>query len=339
MSNIKINPDALQPKREWVRHKVVEGSNIFRFLPPFGEQANGYPYKRWMVTWGLLDPDSNRLRPYASSITTSEKACPVMEFVKILSEKAEVIGAELKASGATSDAVKERLKSLNKTISNLRPKGSYAWNAVDKAGKLGLLELKSTANKKLKALMSEYINDYNQDPTSVNSTDDDSGIWFNIKRTGTGFDTEYDAEKFQSKTKINGQIAFVDDRSALPDDIAAEWEKNAYDLNSIYQVKTYDELNAILLANMPRIIKECPDALIPGFESTVVATEAVSTTVITKPANAPTGPAITTKFDDEDDLVEASAPAPVTAPAPVAAAALASNSEDLLAMADDILNG
>lgn len=342
MSKIKVNLDALKPKREWVRHKVEEGNNIFRFLPPFGEEANGYPYRRWMVIWGLNDPDSGRLRPYASPITSDEKACPVMEFVKALQEKAETLKSELKAQGASDEQVKDRLKALNKTIGSLRPKGVYAWNAVDKAGKVGLLEIKSTAQKKLKALMSDYINDYGQDPTSVNSADDDSGVWFNIKRTGKGFDTEYDVEKVQQKQKVNGSLTFVDDRSPLPDSVVENWQDQAYDLASIYQRKSYDEIRNVLMANLADIVSECPDAGdIPGFsladhqlleDQTHVQDSAPASAPAQKPAGSKP---ITTRFDDDDDedgedVIKASAPK--STPAPKA------GDDDIFALADGILN-
>lgn len=334
MSKIKVNPDAFKPKKEWKRHKVEEGNNVFRFLPPFGEASNGYPFRRWMVIWGLLDPQSNRTRPYASPITTDAKACPVMEYVKALSEKADEMKSQLKAKGVTDDQIKERLKPLQKMISNLRPKGVYAWNAVDKAGEIGLLEIKSTAHKKLKALMNEYLNDYGQDPTSVNSEDDDSGVWFNIKRSGKGFDTEYDAEKVQTKQKINGQLTFVDDRSPLPDSVVEGWEDQAYDLSSIYQVKTYDEIKDILMANMPRIVEECPDALIEGFEpSDEVHVDSEPADVQEAPAPTKSTKPVTTKFDDDDDDLE-----PDTEPVKPKAAAAQKADDDIFAMADDILN-
>lgn len=337
MSKIKVNPDALKPKKEWKRHKVEEGNNIFRFLPPFGEEANGYPYRRWMVIWGLLDPDSNRLRPYASPITTDEKACPVMEFVKGLQEKAETAKSELKAQGVSDEEIKERLKSLNKTIGNLRPKGVYAWNAVDKAGKVGLLEVKSTAHKKLKALMSDYINDYGQDPTSVNSSDDDSGVWFNIKRSGKGFDTEYDVEKVQQKQKINGSLTYVDDRSPLPDNVAEGWEDMAYDLGSIYQKKSYDEIRKVLMANLPAIAQDCPEAAeVPGFELAdhqLLEEDAVETADAGGEVKQASKPAaskktVTTRFDDDDE----------DEPTATSAPAASKGDDDIFSMADDILN-
>jgi hypothetical protein len=328
MAKISINQDALKPKREWKRHKVKEGSNPYRFLPPFGEGSNGYPYRKWMVIWGLCDPESGRMRPYASSITTSEKRCPVMEYVDELRKVVETKKSKLQASGLSDKEIKEQLKPLNRIIGDLRPKTIYAWNAVDKAGTLGILEVKPTAQKQIKDLMRSYIKDYNQDPTSINSDDDDSGVWFDIKRTGTGFDTEYTVVKVQMMTKINGQPTYVDDRGALPDHIRENWEDEAYDLSAIYQIKTYAELREVLDANLKDIVDACPEAALNRFDSpALVADTSTDTTSVGINLD-----------DDEDevkevvsktDLVSGDAPAQTTT---------TKDDDDIFAMADSILN-
>ncbi len=340
MANITINQDSLKPKREWKRHKVKEGSNIFRFLPPFGEDSNGYPYRKWMVVWGLNDPESGRMRPYASPITSSEKACPVMEYVDLLKKKVETQKAQLQTAGTSEAEIKNALKPLNKVISNLRPKTVYAWNAVDKAGILGLLEVKSTAQKDIKDLMRAYIKDYNQDPTSVKSDADDSGVWFDIKRTGTGFDTEYKVVKFQTMTKVNGQPAYVDDRTALPESIVENWEDQAYDLSSIYQLKTYDELREILVANIDNVTADCPEALLPGFVTAQGIDESQKDqAAAVTPADAAgvtvqgTG-SIGLNLDEED--VQAFETSGLAEAGPVTKMVTASD-DDVFAMADSIL--
>lgn len=325
MSKISINMDALSPKREWKRHKVKEGNNPHRFLPPFGENSNGYPYRKWMVIWGLCDPESGRMRPYASPITSTEKRCPVMEYVDELRKKVEVKKSQLQAAGLSDREIKEQLKPLNKIISDLRPKTVYAWNAVDKSGTVGLLEIKPTAQKQLKDLMRNYIRDYNQDPTSVNSEDDDSGVWFNIKRTGTGFDTEYKVEKVQVMTKVNGAPAYQDDRTALPESVRENWQDQAYDLSSIYQVKTYDELKEVLNANLANITDACPEA---------VPTATLTTAPVQATATVATGNISLSLDDDDDAELEKITSAPavsVTAPA-------TNVDDDFLAMADSILD-
>lgn len=346
MAEIKINLDSLKPKREWKRHKVQPGHNIFRVLPPFGDSSNGYPYRKWMITWGLVDPESGRMRPFASSLTT-EKRCPIAEYVDALVKKAEGLKASLKASGVSDAEIKEQLKNLNKVISNVRPKTVYAYNAINKAGEVGLLEIKSTAQKKLKELMMEYISDYNQDPTSLNSEDSDSGVWFDFVRQGEGFDTEYDVKKVQNKVRgADGRTSFVDDRSPLPENVSANYKNMAYDLGAIYQVKKYDELKAILLANLRAIVQDVPEALVPGFDNFDDAPEVNADQGL--PSNASraktTAPAGKTSValnlaDDEDEAQvetkQATKPAATTTKTTLAAPATID--DDVFAMADDIL--
>lgn len=336
MSNgkIKINMDSLKTRREWKRHKVKDGNNIFRILPPFGESSNGYPYRKWQIIWGLQDPESGRARPFASSMT-SEKKCPVTEYVTALKKKAELLKSQLAASGVSEEDQKARLGSLNKLISDLNPKTVYIYNAADRAGDVGLLELKSTAQKKMKAEMTSYIKDYNQDPTSLNSEDTDSGVWFNVKRSGEGRDTEYDVEKFQTKIKnATGKISFEDDRSPLPDSVVENYNELAYDLGSVYQIKTYDELVEILEANMESLIEVCPDADLNDTTNTVVKPStpaAAPAKAVVK--NAGTKP-VTVRLDDEDDGDDVPVVKTTSRSAKVQAAA----DDDFLAEADALLN-
>jgi hypothetical protein len=338
-SKIKINLDSLKSRREWKRHKVKDGHNVFRILPPFGEASNGYPYRKWQIIWGLADPETGRMRPFASSMT-SEKKCPVTEYVAALKKKADNMKAKLLAGGASEDEVKNSLKDLNELISNLNPKTVYIYNAADKAGEVGLLELKSTAHKKMKTLMNQYVNEYNQDPTSLNSADDDSGVWFDITRQGLGRDTEYDVIKCQTRTKApSGKVTFEDDRSPLPDSVVENYDNLAYDLTAVYQLKTYEELDAILKANMPTLVEMVPDAALDG--ASTVAAPAAST------AAKPLGKKpVSLKLDDGDDDVDsgtANKSTPMAAiPSTVVGAkktVAAVADDDFMSAADALLNG
>lgn len=338
MANIKINLDSLKARREWKRHKVVDGHNVYRILPPFGEASNGYPYRKWQICWGLKDPESGRMRPFASSLT-SEKRCPISEFVAELRKKADTLTAQLQASGASNDSVKERMKVLNAMISDLSPKTVYVYNAANKAGEVGLLELKATAHKKMKALMHEYVQMYNQDPTSLNSSDDDSGVWFDIVRTGQFRDTEYDVQKCQIRMKnATGRLTFEDDRSPLPDSLVQNYETQAYDLSTIYQQKSYDELKEILEANMADIVAACSDADLTGTLAKIMPTE-----LKTPLAKVATKHIALNLNDEDDDIDESKLVPPPAAPrakAPDVKVASAANiDDDFLAQADAILNG
>lgn len=333
---IKINLDSLKTRREWKRHKVKDGHNLFRILPPFGESSNGYPYRKWQIIWGLFDPESGRARPFASSMT-SEKKCPVTEYVQQLKKKAETLKAQLAASGVSEEDQKERLSSLNKLISDLNPKTIYIYNAADKSGDVGLLELKSTAQKKMKSEMTNYIQNYNQDPTSLNSEETDSGVWFDITRQGLGRDTEYDVKTVQIKSKnpTTGKITFEDDRSPLPDSVVENYDNLGYDLTSVYQVKTYDELAEILEANMLSLIEACADADLNADGLLLQPTPVKAAAVVAKPAAKPAGTkAVTLKMDDEEEQEEAAVTTKTTRTAKVNAAA----DDAFLAEADALLN-
>lgn len=331
-TKIKINLDSLKTRREWKRHKVKDGSNVYRILPPFGESSNGYPYRKWQIIWGLIDPESGRARPFASSMT-SEKKCPVTEYVGELKKKAEVLKSQLAAAGVSEEDQKTRLGALQKLISDLNPKTVYIYNAADKSGDVGLLELKSTAQKKMKAEMSQYIQDYNQDPTSLQSDDTDSGLWFNITRAGLGRDTEYDVKKMQIKTKnpTTGKISFEDDRSPLPDAVVENYDNLAYDLGAVYQVKSYDELAEVLEANMASLIELCPDADLSATSVAPVksAPKAAPVQTVAKPVGTKT---VTLKMDDDEE--EEVVSTPVSRTAKVTAAA----DDDFMAEADALLN-
>jgi hypothetical protein len=331
MSKIKINMDSLKARREWKRHKVKDGQNVFRILPPFGENSNNYPYRKWQIIWGLKDPDSGRVRPFASSLT-SEKKCPVFEYVQELKKKAETLKAKLASSGVSEEAAKERINALNKLIQDLSPKTVYIYNAVDKSGEVGLLELKTTAHKQMKNEMALYIKDYNQDPTSLNSSDEDSGVWFNIIRSGLGRDTEYTVKRVSIKTKNQdtGKISFEDDRSPLPESIVEGYDDMAYDLSSVYQVKTYEELEQILHANLEEILSICPDAdlnLNASFEANVLKNTTVA------PVKTQGMAKVNVRLDDEDEEE-----VDLSANFSTKSKSSSFNDDDFLAEADALLN-
>ena len=189
--------------------------------------------------------------------------------------------------------------------------------------------------------MHGYVQDYGQDPTSLNSQKDDSGVWFNFSRTGTGLDTEYKVEKAQTKRNVDGDIMFVDDRDSLPQNIVQDYENLGYDLFSIYKEKSYDEMKQLFLYNLKAIVEKEPYFAVPGFDnfddlgetSQAQATTASAQTDIQK-GNAAN---ITTKFgaadDDDDDVEERAKPA-----VEINQVATPQSNDEILAAADDILN-
>ncbi len=346
-SKMKLNPDALKTGRKTVYLKVKDGHNHYRLLPPFGEKSNGYPYQKWVVLWGLTDPEKLRVFPIASpSMFSEDRKCPVTEYGKLLKDKLEAMTAELKASGASEKAIKTQMNDINEFARSISPKVIFAYNAVDKSGLAGVLELKGTAHKDLKARMSEYIQDYNQDPTSVNSDPDDSGVWFDITRSGTFFETEYKAYRLQIKVKGPTGISYSDDRSPLPEALVTGWEKQAYDLTALYRRKSYEEVREVLMWNLNQNRAKFPEIVLPGFDDFSAfdevggeeANEVAETPVVHPKALGKT--AVNLKLgpsdDDEDD-----APVVQTKSSTVSKPVMKASSvedEDVFAMADRILD-
>ena len=288
MATISINMDSLNPKsfKKTVRHKVKDGLNTFRFLPPFGEESNGYPYRKWNIIWGLTDPNSGRVRPFASS-STYEGQCPVFDYLELLKQKLEGEKIAFLAKGGSEDDFNAKFKAVNDFISGIRPKTVFAYNAADKSGTIGVLELKTTAHKDVLKVMNQYIKDYNQDPTSLGSEVQDSGLWMNVTREGEGFKTTYGAAKNQIMVKnAQGIPQYQDDRTPLAENISASYESLAYDLNTIYQKLTYDELKEILVANIIHFSETMPELLVEGFGLGEVAVPVAAVSVVTKPIPA-----------------------------------------------------
>jgi hypothetical protein len=270
MGKITINQESLKTSREYKRHKVEDGSNVYRILPPYGDvdTHNNYVFKRWAVAW-LVNPETGKRTPFSSPITVNEKDCPVKEYVDALKDHLETLKGKMKAKGWTDKKIKEKLKGLYDVQWQIRVAYSYAYNACDKSGNVGILELKATAHQAMKKRIKEYITDYNQDPTSLNSDlRDDAGVWFNITREGEGKNTKYDVEfnSVKSKNKETGEVTMRVDRSPLPDSVVENYDDLGYDLFTLYRQKSYSELHEILLYNICLFAKDVPEAVLPGFE-------------------------------------------------------------------------
>ena len=353
--NMKVNMNAFNERKEIKRHKINDGDNLFRILPPYGEEADGYPYRRWVIAW-LADPETGRNRPYASPWSFNEKECPVGEYAKALQDKREVLEKKLASRDLSKEEIKEKLKPLSEILWKIKPKASFFYNAVNKSGEVGILELKKSAHDSLKKAMKEYIADYNQDPTSLNSDAEDSGVWFKIKKTGQGMNTEYSVEKSQVKVKDSntGKLSFQDDQSELPASVVENYEDLGNDLFKLYRQVSYNDLRDVLLFNLSQyhaaFVKEYgqqgADLIkVEGFDfesSDVLEDEEVQVSKpATKPSAKPASKPMPKFSDDEDDEDEAPPPRSTSKTQTVQQARPVSKKpvdEDLFDMADDLLN-
>lgn len=364
MAHVSINMDSLKPRREFKRHQIQPGHNIYRILPPFGPEDvhNNYPYKKWTVAW-LTDPTSGKRRPFALPPFDKNNPDPIFAYVNALTKKIETVKKAMEAKGIPAETIREKLKDLNQLVWELRPKAGFFYNACNKAGEVGILELKKTAHDALKTEMYQYIKDYSQDPTSLSSDDDDAGVWFDIERVGEKGDknTEYKVKKSQNKRKDErGKLVFEDDREPLPEHVVQNFSSLGYDIYGLYQAKTNEELRAILLENLKEVVKVVPAARIEGFDPDEAVSAAIPEEEVpfapapVKPqGKAPVKLAIElTEEDPEPNSGEpfVTAPAakpvvqqvakPVAKTVPIAKAAPVNTADDdIFALADSILNG
>lgn len=339
---IAINMDSVKTRKDWKRFKLQDGANVYRILPPFGdaEVHKGYPYRKWSTAW-LTDPATGKLRPFATP-QTEGKECPIKDYSELLAKKIKEVEAKLLQKNLSKDQIKAKMEGLNKAQWQIRVNHTYAYNAANKQGEVGILEVKSTAHKGIKKLMMDYITEYSQDPTSLDSdTNDNAGVWFNITKSGSLKDTSYEVAFNQIKEKSSdGKIYKVEDRSPLAEGIVDAYEDLAYDLSAIYVRKNYEEMKEILLYNLALMAQDYPEVVLPGYdvegvnvpESEVVAEE--EEVVVAAPVKKKVNVAI--KLDDlddeDDDIPVRKAIAPV-----VQAKPKAKSSFDAMAMADEIL--
>ena len=349
MGKILLNQDSLKSRREWKRHKIQDGLNVFRILPPFGdvEIHNNYPYRKWSTVW-LADPKTGKRRPFASPLTDGGQECPVKEYSDALTKFIDKHKASLEAKGLSEEKVKDKLKGLREVQWKIKVQHTYAYNASDKSGEVGLLELKSTAHQGIKKMMNQYIKEYGQDPTTLDSDlNDNAGVWFAITKEGENKNTTYTVAFNQTKKKMSdGDIVKVDDRSALSPNVVESYTDLGYDLNAIYMRKSYDELKEILMYNLALLAEDCPEAILPGYDVSGVVVSSEDD-VESEPEQKPVakksakvslnlGSDDETSDDDGDDTPVVKKAAVVKAVTPLKTKGRMSDA-DIMAMADDIL--
>lgn len=345
---IKINQDALKSRGKWKRHTIQKGANVYRILPPFGDVSvhNNYPYFKWSTTW-LVDPKTGTRRPFATPLTDGEQECPIREYSDKLLKFISKMESSLEVKGLSEDKIKEKLKGLREVSWQIKVQHSYVYNASDKSGEVGILELKSTAHKGIKKMMNQYIKEYGQDPTTLESdVEDNAGVWFLITKEGDGKDTEYKVEFNQVKEKQpNGKITKEDDRTPLSDNIIDNYHDMGYDLNTVYTRKSYDGLREILLYNLAILAETVPECVLPGYDVDGISVKSKEDdveeeVVVEKPVTKKSSK-VTLKLDDDDDLPFDLDEAPAKKAAPVARHTVPLTTKrsksDIEAMADEIL--
>jgi hypothetical protein len=75
-------------------HKIVDGDNALRILPPFGTGHNGNIYAEWVLHWGYVDKNA-KVKPLVCT-KKFEKYCPICEESKLLFDRKAALVGEFK---------------------------------------------------------------------------------------------------------------------------------------------------------------------------------------------------------------------------------------------------
>ena len=261
------------------RFKLTEGTHILRILPPFGTNHNNMASQEVNLHWGFI-ASNGQVKPICCSYKF-DGYCPICARAKEL----EVLAQRAKATGD-----EEGEKQNNADSQKLRNRRTFLYNAANKEGTVGILELTKTTHDELIKLFKEYISKYDLNPTSL--TD---GVWFQITREGKSLKTKYFVKFNKTTAKIDGELIEKLDRTPLAENILNNYEKLAIDIHTLYKPTTAADLKKILEgAPVDEIIKKQPKATKPAvtakpaiIEDDTPPWEVEATPVVTTKAAAP----------------------------------------------------
>jgi hypothetical protein len=212
------------------RFKAKEGTSIFRVLPPFGKDHANRASKKIRLHWGFFD-SNGKPRPVHCTYE-SEGFCPICNHAWELEKMAQ----RSLAAGNTEES-EEQMKKFQE----LKSRVTYLYNAVNNEGEVGVLEVPKTAHDGIISIFKEYINKYDLDPTGLKD-----GVWFQIRRSGKGFNTKYEVNFNRVSKKVDGEIVETINRSPLPEGVVSDFENLAVDIHNQYKIPSSSDLKKIL---------------------------------------------------------------------------------------------
>lgn len=236
--------------------KIKDGDNVYRPLPPMGDLADqGRWSMYYRICWGYKDK-SGKNRPFVSPRQVNFRTkmvdvdCAAFNYSMAVKDEYQELVKEAKAlskSGEVlTDAMKEKLESLKARMMRYNIDSKHYINAIDLEGKIGLLKLGANAMKGIKALGKE-LEAKGVDLCGL------EGRFVNIKRSGTGLDTQYTV--LEHKTNVEVEIDGVKElvqRSVphkLDDSIIARLEGEAFELDKIYPEPSEAEVAQLVAAH------------------------------------------------------------------------------------------
>jgi hypothetical protein len=173
------------------------GNNYIRILPPMHSLAEEGIWAVYRTThWGyagVSPKDANKtvVRPFLCiedkdrRTQMVKQACPECDLYNKKDDECKAEAAALKATGKTDDQIKKELEEQLKWLQAHAPERKWYLNVKYKDGKFGDYKINHKTHKKgIDNKIQELLKEQ-----EIDALDPEQGVWFNIKRTGNGWDT------------------------------------------------------------------------------------------------------------------------------------------------------
>ena len=317
-----LNLGALEPdsgRGKIVNHKLKEGDNIFRILPPFGANHNGLIMAEWYLHWGFTD-SKGKYRPIVCT-KRYEKYCPICEDANEVFKEKDTLIREFKSDDgkvnwkALPEEIRIKYSELNEKFNALRAQRHYYYNAMDDSGKVGILRLPKTAKEKLNAKILDALKRLNFNPTSL-----ENGCSVKIVKVKKGvnaWDVEYDVDLFKQGVQRDGR--YVDEyvTGPVPEWVQNNFHKVAIDIHSMYPIRTAAEVKKIMLGDASIFDREDEAKRQARVGSSTTVPDTSDASNISKNTAPPmnTAPNVKPEPVYTPQSKPAAAPTPTTAPA------------------------
>jgi len=221
---------------------VPDGASFWRIMPPANPSVSRELFHKYALHWGFTNA-AGKKNPVQCSYP-HERFCPIDQ---------RVFEAERLLERAKQNNDKEKEKEFLEYISEWRARIQFIYNAVNSQGEVVLLSVGKTVTDGIGIKIAEAVNTWKINPISLTS-----GLWFQITKTGKGFQTEYAVDFKKVNTLVNGVPTQTLDQSALPqvlvDAINQQMVGGAgplKDIHNQYAIKTAAELKLMMDGQLP----------------------------------------------------------------------------------------
>lgn len=230
--------------------RLVDGDNIYRILPPLGElAAEGVWAVYECLHWGFKG--SKGMRPFRCIQKKDFKTkmvkvqCPECDRILEKLTTLEDTKRKLEAEGKTKAFIDEHVKPLADWLYSHNLDKKWYVNALTMDGKITRLAIPHKMYVQLQEKINEVITKKQIDPIAA-----DAGVWFNMKRTGTGNQTSHSVtvEEESVMAEVNGKKMPlpVVKQAPLTQEVIARLGNEAHDLKNSFRTLSYDDIKRLV---------------------------------------------------------------------------------------------